>query len=57
MNKAPATIMYASIMSRETVGIVLMIATLNDLEDKLGNILNAYVQAKSYRKCVDYFGS
>ena len=45
MTKAPATIMYASIVSRETVRIALMIATLNDLEVKLGNILNAYVQA------------
>ena len=45
MTKAPATIMYASIVSKETVRIVLMIATLNDLEVKLDNILNAYVQA------------
>ena len=45
MAKAPATITYANIMSRETVRIALMIATLNDLEVKSGNILNAYVQA------------
>ena len=45
MTKALATIIYASIVSRETVRIVLMIATLNDLEVKSGNILNAYVQA------------
>ena len=42
--EALATIMYASIMSRETVRIVLMIATLNDVEVKYGNILNAYVE-------------
>ena len=43
--KAPTTIMYASIVSREPVRIALMIAALNNLEVKLGNILNAYVQA------------
>ena len=41
MTKAPATITYTSIVSRETVRIAWMIATLNDLEVKLGNILNA----------------
>ena len=44
MTKVPATIMYASIVSRETVRIALMITALNDLEFKLGDILNAYVQ-------------
>ena len=44
MTKAPTTIMYASVVSRETVRIALMIATLNDLEVKSGNILNPYVQ-------------
>ena len=41
----PATITYASVVSGQTVRTALMIATLNDLEVKLGNILNAYVQA------------
>ena len=45
MTKALASIMYASIVLRETIRIALMIATLNDLEVKLGKILNAYVQA------------
>ena len=45
MTKALATFMYAGIMSRETVRIALMIATLNDLEVKLGDILNAHIQA------------
>ena len=45
MTKAPATITYASAVSRETVRIALMIAALNDLEMKLGDILNAYIQA------------
>ena len=44
MTEALATITYASMVSRETVRIALMIAALNDLEGKSGNILNAYVQ-------------
>ena len=43
MTKAPATITYASVVSREMVRIALIIATLNDLEVKLGSILNAYI--------------
>ena len=45
MTETPATIKYASVASRETVRIALTIVTLNDLEVKSGNILNAYVQA------------
>ena len=45
MTKAQATFTYASIVSRETVGIALMITALNDLEFKLVDILNTYVQA------------
>ena len=45
MTKAPATITYASIVSRVTVRTALMIAALNNFEIKLGVILNAYVQA------------
>ena len=45
MTKALATIMYASMVSRGTVRIALMIATINDLEIKSDDILNGYVQA------------
>ena len=45
VTKALASIMYANIMSRETVRIALMVATLNDLEVNSGDILNVYVQA------------
>ena len=38
MSKAPATIMHASIVLKETVRIALMIFALNDLEVKLGVI-------------------
>ena len=45
MIEALDTIMYINIMWRETVIIALMIATLNDVKVKLGNILIAFVQA------------
>ena len=56
MTKAQATIIYASIVSRETVTIALMIATLNDLQVKLSNILNAYVQAPVIEKVFTTLG-
>ena len=45
MTKAPATITYVSIVSRQPVRIALIIAPLNNLEVKSSGILNAYVQA------------
>ena len=45
MTTALAAIMYASIVSRETVKIALVIAILDYLEVKSGDILNACVQA------------
>jgi hypothetical protein len=43
--EAPATITYASVVSRETVCIALMLAALNDLQVKAGDVLNAYITA------------
>jgi hypothetical protein len=45
MTKAPATITYASIVSCETVPIALLMAALNDLNVKVGDVLNAYITA------------
>ncbi len=45
MTKAPATITYASVVSCETVRITLLMAVLNDLNVKVGDILNAYITA------------
>ncbi len=45
MTKAPATITYASVVSRETVRIALLMAALNDLNVKVGDVLNAYITA------------
>jgi hypothetical protein len=41
--KAPATITYASVVSRETVRLALTIASLNDLKVKVRDVLNAYI--------------
>ena len=43
MTKDLATITYASVVSKETVRIALMIYTFNDLKVKLGHIMIAYV--------------
>jgi hypothetical protein len=39
------TITYASVVSRETVRLALTIASLNDLEVKVGDVMNAYITA------------
>ncbi len=39
--KASATITYVSMVSRETVRLALSIASLNDLEVEVGDVLNA----------------
>ena len=51
MTEAPASIMYASIVSRETGSVTLMVVALNDLEVKLSDILNPYVQAPVTEEC------
>jgi hypothetical protein len=43
--EAPATITYASVVSRETMRLALTIASLNDLKVKVGDFLNAYITA------------
>jgi hypothetical protein len=45
LTQAPATITYASVVSRETVCLALTFASLNDLKVKVGNVLNAYISA------------
>jgi hypothetical protein len=41
--KAPGTITYASMVSRETVRLALIIVSLNNLEVKVGDVLNTYI--------------
>ena len=43
--EALPTITYARIVSRETERLALTIAALNDLEVKVGDVLNAYITA------------
>ena len=43
--KTPVTETYTSVVSHETVRIALTIDALNDLEVKMGNIMNAYITA------------
>ena len=50
LTEAPATITYASVVSRETVRIALMLAALNDLQVKAGDVLNAYITAPCKEK-------
>ncbi len=45
LTKAPATITYVSVVSRETVHLALTFASLNDLKVKVGDVLNAYITA------------
>ena len=45
LTQAPATITYASVVSRETVRLALTFASLNDLEVKVGDVLSAYIIA------------
>jgi len=48
--QAPATMTYASVISRETVRVALTIAALNALEVKGGDIANAYLTAPNLEK-------
>ena len=43
--EAPKTLIYASVVSRESVRIVLTMAALNDLEVKVADIQNVYLTA------------
>jgi hypothetical protein len=48
--EAPATITDANVVSRETVRIALLMAALNNLEVKVGDVLNAYITAPITKK-------
>jgi hypothetical protein len=45
MTSAPTIMTYTSVVSHETIRIVLSLAALNDLEVKVADILNAYISA------------
>ncbi len=50
MTKASATITYASVVSCETLCIALLMAALNVLNVKVGDVLNAYITAPIIEK-------
>jgi hypothetical protein len=50
MTKLPATITYVSVVSHETIHIALLMAGLNDLNVKVGDVLNAYITAPITKK-------
>ena len=45
VTNAPSIITYASVVVRDTVRIALLLAALNDLDVKVGDVLNAYIAA------------
>jgi hypothetical protein len=49
-DQGPAIITYASVVSRETIRIALLMAALNDLNVKVGDVLNAYIIAPITKK-------
>ena len=54
--EAPATITYASVVSRETVCIALFLAVLMGLEVKIGDKENAYITAPCSEKIYTVLG-
>jgi hypothetical protein len=50
MTKAPATLTYASVVSRETVRLALTVAALNDIDVWASDVLNAYITAPCSEK-------
>ena len=56
MTETPATMTYASVISRESVRHDLMLAALNDLELKCGNVENDYIIAPITEKVWSILG-
>ncbi len=56
MTDMPATITYASVVSRETVHITLTMAALNALKVMTADIMNAYITDPNKEKIWTLFG-
>ena len=52
----PSSLTYASVVSRESVRIALMLATLNELKVKTSDIKNAYLRAPTEEKLYTILG-
>ena len=50
MTKTPATITYASTVSRENVWLALQLAVLNNVDVRAADVLNAYITAPCQEK-------
>ena len=57
MTKMPATLMYSSVVSHDSVQIALTLAALNDLQVMSCDIQNAYLMADCREKIWTYAGS
>lgn len=49
--EAPSSITYSSVVSRDSVRIMLMIAALNDLDLRSADVQNAFLTAPNLEKC------
>ncbi len=56
MSKAPEIMTYASVVSCETICIALLMDALNDLNVKVGDVLNAYITAPITEKAWTILG-
>lgn len=45
MTEAPKCMTYSSVVARDTVRLALTLAALNNLEVKVGDVMNAYITA------------
>jgi Reverse transcriptase (RNA-dependent DNA polymerase) len=54
--EAPASLTYASVVSRESMRIALTMAALNDLEVKIGDVENAYLMVPVAEKIWTWLG-
>ena len=57
MTETPDTMTYASVVSRESVRLALMLAALNALEVKCGDVENAYITAPITEKVWSILGT
>jgi hypothetical protein len=51
MTDVPKESVYASIVSRDSVRLAFMLASLNDLKVLVGDVQNAYLNAPTEEQC------
>lgn len=54
--KAPSSVTYSSVVSRDSVRIILTIAALNEISIKCADVQNAFLTAPNLEKCYMYAG-